>query len=369
LFDEYSQKYGDSDTTYRRIRNSIPGQLDRIRMLCDEIDSIKIRMKTGLALENLPYYLVYSVYTEDYSSYSSRNKFPLLNEFYGYYEKNGGKKFTNFKYQLFNKLKNSLYTKPGSGVSKPVAKDKGPGKLYTWVLKNLVWVLAVMLLFIFYLLDITSTTNNKAEGDRQSLTGLQTSHKKTADQLSALQVKLTQQKTISERNEKRMLAFEELTAGTSALDILNLKEKVAALEKELLKVSSNKNSSAVKPPDTAATNGTVTPPNDQQLLYFPAPDKKNGHFRVIMGKESIQGYSIYQFRIDRNNNKTAMFQLIDNPQVEAAVLNFPELYLHYACKTKGDNTTAKRIKTVKQGIALLEGDDWIIKQQAEIVYE
>ena len=369
LFEEYSQKYGDNDTTYRRIRNSIPGELGKIQMLCDQIDSIKIQLPAGQTLDNLPYYLVYSFFTENYSSYSNRSKFPLLNEFYGYFETKGGKKFKKFKYHLFNKLKNSLYANPDTGVNKSGRKDREQGKFHTWILKNLMWILIGIVLVIFYLLGTVSAATNRTGSDRSSLAQLRTDHEKTEGQLSVLQVKFTQQKIISERNEKRMLAFEEVTAGTSAQDILSLKEKVAALEKELLKISSNKNSSEMKQPPAETANGTAPRSRNQQLLYFPAPDKKNGHFRVVMGKETIQGYSVYQFSIDRNNSKNAFFQLIDNPQVEAAVLNFPELYLHYACKTKGDNTTAKRIKTVKPGIALLEGDDWIIKEQAEIVYE
>lgn len=358
---------GDTDTTYNWIKKSIPLQRTDIAELCDEIE----RMKSNLPekIDSLFInYLVFSIHSEGLPSDPSGFRYRVLDSFYR--REGDVEAFSNYRYDLRPKLI-AAWKKDLIDPDLPLEQNSR-NRLIKWFKDHIVESFGLISLFVLsFLLLMRSKVKSNSKVLQNLAFDVEEKIGKLTKLLQQLKVKQDGQHRINEGNEIRFLELSEFSLAISGEDFSKLDKRVGLIENYLVQEIERTGITS-----TTLTTGKIKKQTSdsekfesQQVLFFPVPDKRTGYFRTIMGKERIQGYSVYQVTIDKSNAKSAMFELIQNSQVETAALNFPELYLFHACKIQGDHTSAKRIRTIKPGNLVLDGDLWIIKEKSVICYE
>jgi hypothetical protein len=361
-FYSYAAKYNIYDTSYDRIKTSIPAYLQKTRALCSEIDSMKLKTDFVAYKDLLPHYLAEFAADERDSSNKHILQYPQLNTFYNKWKIEKREKFAAFKEQLKRHLQSKIKKLAGKkSVNLLSSQNKIFKRMTEWILGHATLVVAGLLVLLWFVAATASgNTNTKIAAVNKKIEKLAEAKSNTNQQL------------LNARNEDRLQKLEaESFAGVWAA-YLELKDHTDKLTARLKLIETKQPATEKKKETTVTlqpiTSSTPTDATTQKKIFFPVPDKKTGHFRAVLGKDNISGYTVYQFAIDAKEDKKALFSLIKTPQVEAAVLNFPESYLLHACETEGTPGINKKIETIASGEAQLDGDYWTIQKKALIRY-
>jgi hypothetical protein len=362
-FYNYAVKYNIYDTTYDRVKTSIPASLYKTKAICDEIESIKSKSIPLNVKDLLPYYLAELVADEKEAGRADVFLYPQLNAFYNKRNTEQRENFKLFKVVLAKTLEYKLKKLEGTNSNDTFSSKKTIFKRMTeWIVEHATLVVAAILILIWFVsAGASSNTDTKIRLVNKKIDALTNQSGNKNQQL------------LNERNEERLQKLEAETFAGVWAAYLELKDHTDKLTARLKLIETKQPAAAEKKKETtvvlqpfvvSTSAGTVA----QKKLFFPVPDKKTGHFRAVLGKDSISGYTVYQFAIDAKDVKKAAFSLIRTPQVEAAVLNFPESYLLHACDTEGTPGINKKIETITAGVAQLDGDYWTIQKKALIRY-
>jgi hypothetical protein len=356
----YALKYNIYDTTYDRIMTSIPAYLHKTKDMCKEIESMKLKPAFVSTQELLPHYLAEMVADEKNDSNSNEWLYPQLNGFYTKRNTEQKENFTAFKEALKRKLEQKL--KGTNNDTTFSSKNTIVKRMTEWILEHATLVVLALLVIIWLVSSgASSNTDTKIRLVNKKIDAL------------AEQSGNKNQQLLNERNEERLQKLESETFAGVWAAYLELKAHTDQLTARLKLIETKQPPAPEKKKETTTTfqptaASTHAASATQRKLFFPVPDKKNGHFRAVLGKDNISGYTVYQFVIDAKDVTKATFSLIRTPQVEAAVLNFPESYLLHACNTEGTPGMNKKIGTIDAGVVQLEGDYWVIQKKALIRY-
>ena len=94
----------------------------------------------------------------------------------------------------------------------------------------------------------------------------------------------------------------------------------------------------------------------------------NNYFPISAKSDRKEG-TVYKFTV-KGNKQEATFELHTSGAPVKEIIGMVESYIKPACDEDNlANINAKNIITKRQGIAILEGDKWIIKTKALIRYE
>lgn len=111
----------------------------------------------------------------------------------------------------------------------------------------------------------------------------------------------------------------------------------------------------------------VIPIAEEKIMYVSKPNKE-GVFEESSFSNSEKTGKYYKFTLQ--NNSKANFEFLNTMESVSMALDSPEKFIELACDSKEAlNQYAKKIITLKPGLAIKQGDGWIIKEKAEIRYE
>ena len=368
-FYAFSKKYGGSDTTYSRIRKSIPTDQYKTTQLSAEIENIKSRQNNIANLSRFASDIVYKLFNEKQRDNSYQFKYPFLNAFYIAENTSNYRQFQTFKETLYQKLQKGIADDSETSVTSYRAYEGLPNERSsdTWVSNNLMGILFVFLLTFIVILWLM---RGKIRRELGVVNDLEEGYNNILVAISGVSSKQEQQQKLAAQNGKRLRMLEEKEAVYMQENV-QLKSRIDTIEKAMLHLSEKLQSSSSKIQEsTEKRNGGKEPPTDKtQVVFFPGPDRDTARFDVKMGSYQALKFSIYQFTLDNNDSKKATFCLIPGLNVENRVLQFPDLYLQHVCDAKGTFGINKRIRMLKPGIATRENDYWIIKEKLVICYE
>ncbi|WP_430412737.1 hypothetical protein [Kordia sp.] len=111
----------------------------------------------------------------------------------------------------------------------------------------------------------------------------------------------------------------------------------------------------------------VIPKAEEKIMYVSKPNKE-GVFEESSFSNSEKTGKYYKFTLQ--NNSEANFEFLNTMESVSMALDSPEKFIELACHSKDAlNQYAKKIITIEPGLAIKQGDGWIIKEKAEIRYE
>lgn len=146
--------------------------------------------------------------------------------------------------------------------------------------------------------------------------------------------------------------------------ISSIEDKISDLNKSIEELQVNNSTNYSHPNNLQSSN--IPKIEKVDFLYTSYP--KNGVFSSV-SKEKTDNIGFYKFSIKDENNMVEFEFNSDGEYFSNAMYN-PESFLNPACTALNQyNKDAKKIVTVKKGIAIKEGDKWVVQQKAEIRYE
>jgi hypothetical protein len=368
----YASKYGISGITFDRIKSSIPATLPKTKKICAEIESIKTSFLPVTDIAVLPQYLVETAYKE--TDYSGSPKYPELDAMYRKKMAADEQSFSLFKTTLTKTLKQAVKTEASAGNGTPYSSKKKTSTMADWITEHITLVVAgiIFLIWLSYIISSGKAETKIIVAQNKMKEIVNAEIKKYELQAVSRKAIDKNQEVLNKLNEERLQKLEDATFGGVWAAYLELKEQTGQLLQKVkrLEAKAAGGKADFVSTSTATQQKTASPESDAtgRQLFFPVPDKKTGQFRSVLGKDSIAGYSVYQFVIDAKDENRASFSLIKTEKVQTAVLNFPEAYLLHACEAEGVPGISKKIEPLVQGIARHEGDYWIIEQKAKIRY-
>ena len=111
-----------------------------------------------------------------------------------------------------------------------------------------------------------------------------------------------------------------------------------------------------------------TLPEFEIINYYFSTPNDDGSFLDRNKTTSFEQYSkFFLFRIDKLNSRKAYVSIVDDRETQIHILNNYKEYLDAVCNYKNPFSKAStKIITEKPGIAICEGDKWIIKGNEKI---
>jgi hypothetical protein len=148
-------------------------------------------------------------------------------------------------------------------------------------------------------------------------------------------------------------------------EIQRLKQKIEDMEQANKPVPVIKSSTS-RPKDDNKKNKSSNRDNYEKVLFFASPTL-NGEFLEKNGQsEAKSGASIYIFYV---NGSEATFKFYNDPSTFRATINDPGNRIKPVCDAvNAYNPDATKIETIQKGEAILDGDKWVVKNNAKIKY-
>ena len=187
-------------------------------------------------------------------------------------------------------------------------------------------------------------------------------------------------KRLDNRIDKHSKRIEDLTTRLflrkdplSADEVQRLRDQVAALQKQ---VEEQTTSPPTPAPVTKAKQPRPTRPRlveDDEEYYLSTPNSDGTFNTSSMSQLFRPSASVYKFRVtESNGTEWAEFTVANDYDAVKDALSSPGSYLDPVCES--ENTffpDAKKIKNVKPGRAMKQGDKWVVKPEhkARIRYE
>jgi hypothetical protein len=120
----------------------------------------------------------------------------------------------------------------------------------------------------------------------------------------------------------------------------------------------------------AAITQPVKEASQTVVFYMATPDKE-GYFNNSSEHNAFkQGATYYKFTTEENNKNKARFEFYSDDYGIKASANYPQTYLEPVCEAQNaQNPNAKKIVTLEEGVAQMQGDKWVVVKKAKINYE
>ncbi|TXD81028.1 hypothetical protein ESY86_19430 [Subsaximicrobium wynnwilliamsii] len=172
------------------------------------------------------------------------------------------------------------------------------------------------------------------------------------------------------KNEKSIFNQSNNKSQNNSRFERDIYQKIEDVNDAIRKLQS-KNTSKNLHPITSQKNQVKNIPqtNQKEIQKFvyaktPISDKVFNALDVTENKDG----KFYKFLIKDNN--VAEFQFFNTENSAIRAVNAPDSFLYPACEeTEPLNQNAKKIITNKPGVAIKQGEKWIVKEKAQITYE
>ncbi|OAD45910.1 hypothetical protein LPB303_06380 [Polaribacter atrinae] len=213
------------------------------------------------------------------------------------------------------------------------------------------WLLFALILLAFIILFIYNYISNKKLNERIDRRLSKSEYEQSKIQFNPSNNRNKSNNSRPERDIKDIYdKISKLNLDIERLQNSNTNSSVSGMQK----TSQVKSISQPKPKETQKFAFAKTPVSDKVFNAFDVNDDKDGKF--------------YKFTLKENNQ--AEFQFFNTENSAKRALNAPDSFLYPACEeTEPLNQNAKKIITIKPGIAIKQDDKWIVKEKAQITYE
>lgn len=171
---------------------------------------------------------------------------------------------------------------------------------------------------------------------------------------------------------------------TKNIDIIS--NRLTRIESEIIKLSENRevqNKQYIEDPvqelNTYSDETTVitseeaeiAEPNNMPVTFFmPSPDNNGNFDNRKKSDHFIPSESIYKFIMNEDSDKTAEFYIYQDPNNMERAINYYSSILEKVCKSENAfDPMGKSIVTLEPGLAVLAGNQWVVKEKALVKYE
>ena len=233
----------------------------------------------------------------------------------------------------------------GFSLPTATAEDSGPGLLGildTGINPILLGVVVLLLLLLIYLFSLYKRLDNRI--DKHS-------------------------KRIEDLTTRLFLKKDPISAD----EVQRLRTQVAALQKQVeeqtMPVSVSASATKANPPKPARPKLV-----DEDEEYYLSTPNSDGTFNTSSMSQLFRpSASVYKFKINESNGtEWAEFTVANDYDAVKDALSSPGSYLDPVCESENSFfPDAKKIKNVKPGRAMKQGDKWVVKPEhkARIRYE
>lgn len=104
-----------------------------------------------------------------------------------------------------------------------------------------------------------------------------------------------------------------------------------------------------------------------EVLYCTEPRDGEAFDSKNLSERFIETESVFVFHL--KNSNTAEFRVITDPDTMGRAIKYKKELLDTACDSLNSSINSRRVITTEPGIAIKQGDRWIIKSKAKIKFE
>ena len=113
----------------------------------------------------------------------------------------------------------------------------------------------------------------------------------------------------------------------------------------------------------------VPPKPAREIFYMATPDQNNFDLSSLSNVFKPT-QSLYEFTVDNQDKSKASFIFYSDEIGIKDAVNYPHRYVESVCEPQNAlNQNAKKINTIKPGIAVKRNDKWVVTTKAKIKYE
>jgi hypothetical protein len=171
---------------------------------------------------------------------------------------------------------------------------------------------------------------------------------------------------------------------TKNIDLIS--NRLTRIESEIIKLSENQevqNKQQIEDPvqelntysdETAVTTSEgaeIAESDNKPVTFFmPSPDNNGNFDNRKKSDHFIPSVSVYKFVMNEDSDNTAEFYIYQDPNNMERAINYYSSILKKVCKSEtAFDPMGKSIVTLEPGLAVLTGNQWVVKEKALVKYE
>jgi hypothetical protein len=171
---------------------------------------------------------------------------------------------------------------------------------------------------------------------------------------------------------------------TKNIDIIS--NRLTRIESEIIQISESRqlqdkqhidnpvqelNTSTYEPTVITPQGAEIAEPNNKPVTFFmPSPDNDGNFDNRKKSEHFIPSESIYKFIMNENSDKEAEFYIHQDPNNMERAINYYSSILEKVCKSENAfDPRGKSVVTIEPGVAVLDGNKWVVKEKALVKYE